>query len=95
MKWSTACTKGALQFAEGLRQIDGIEVLNEVVFNQVMIACKTDKMTDAVIEKVQEMRECWVGGSSWNGKRIIRISVCSWRLQKRMWIDPYSHLLQP
>lgn len=68
----------AQQFAEGLSQIEGFEVLNEVVFNQVMIACENDAMTDAVITKVQEMRECWVGGSSWNGKRIIRISVCSW-----------------
>ncbi|MEL6256262.1 MAG: aminotransferase class V-fold PLP-dependent enzyme [Bacteroidota bacterium] len=70
--------KAAQQFARELNQIEGLEVLNEVVFNQVMIACESDEQTDALIARVQELRECWVGGSSWNGKRIIRISVCSW-----------------
>ncbi|MEQ9414256.1 MAG: hypothetical protein RIF39_10520, partial [Cyclobacteriaceae bacterium] len=30
------------------------------------------------IAKIQELRECWVGGSTWQGKKVIRISVCSW-----------------
>ena len=27
---------------------------------------------------IQESGECWVGGASWDGKAVIRISICSW-----------------
>lgn len=68
----------AKQFAEELKSIEGFNVLNDVVFNQVMVQCATDELTDLVIKRIQDLRECWVGGSTWNGRRIIRISVCSW-----------------
>ncbi len=68
----------AVQFAEELSIIDGFNILNEIVFNQVIVRCDTDELTLKVIAKIQELRECWVGGSKWFGKVIIRISVCSW-----------------
>lgn len=68
----------AVQFAEEIKPIEGFEVLNDVVFNQVMVACETDALTEATMHTIQELRECWVGGSSWNGRKIIRVSVCSW-----------------
>lgn len=68
----------AVQFAEELNQVDGFEILNEVVFNQVIACCETEELTLKVIEKIQDLRECWVGGSSWFGKKVIRISICSW-----------------
>lgn len=68
----------ALQFADLLKTADGFTVLNDVVFNQVMVQCETDPITDQVIQEIQEIRECWVGGSTWEDRRIIRISVCSW-----------------
>ena len=68
----------AKEFAADLAKVTGFEVLNEVVYNQVIVQCPTDEMTLAVMHKIQELRECWAGGSSWNGRKIIRISVCSW-----------------
>lgn len=68
----------AVQFAEALRKIDGFEVLNDVVFNQVLVRCETDELTAKTIARIQELRECWVGGSTWFGRKVIRISVCSW-----------------
>ena len=68
----------ALQFAELLSAIEGFEVKNEVVFNQVIVQCESDSFTNQVIEHIQELRECWVGGSTWKGRRVIRISVCAW-----------------
>ena len=68
----------ARQFGQALDQADGFTVLNEVVFNQVLVHCETDDITGAVIKTVQEMRTCWVGGSVWNDRKVIRISVCSW-----------------
>lgn len=68
----------AKKFATAFNQIDGFTVLNDVVFNQVMIQCESDEMTQLVMEKVQALRECWAGGSVWEGRKVIRISVCSW-----------------
>ena len=68
----------AKQFAKMLNLAEGFEIVNDVVFNQVIVKCGTDKITNEVIHQIQEMRECWVGGSMWEGNRVIRISVCSW-----------------
>ena len=68
----------AKEFAKGLEKIEGFEVLNDVVYNQVIVQCETDELTLAVMHKVQELRECWAGGATWNGRKVIRISVCSW-----------------
>lgn len=68
----------ALQFAKELGNINGFSVLNDVIFNQVLVCCETDETTIKTMERIQELRDCWVGGSIWNDKKVIRISVCSW-----------------
>lgn len=68
----------AVQFAGEISKLPGFTVLNEVVFNQVVVWCESDEITAEVIRKIQEQRECWVGGSTWQGKKVIRVSVCSW-----------------
>lgn len=67
----------ARQFAQEL-QAHHFEVLNEVVFNQVLVSCGTDELTTRILKGVQDLRECWCGGSTWDKKKVIRISVCSW-----------------
>ena len=67
----------AVQFAEALRQ-QGFEILNDVVFNQVLVACETDAITTATIGNIQQAGECWVGGTRWQERDVIRVSVCSW-----------------
>ncbi len=68
----------AAQFADEVGAVPGFSVLNDVVFNQVMVRCDTDELTSSTLSRIQDLRECWVGGASWNGRRIIRVSVCSW-----------------
>jgi glutamate/tyrosine decarboxylase-like PLP-dependent enzyme len=68
----------AKQFAAELKVINGFTVLNDVVFNQVLVSCADDDLTTKVIAEIQKERVCWVGGSTWRGKKVIRISVCSW-----------------
>ncbi|MEM7736806.1 MAG: aminotransferase class V-fold PLP-dependent enzyme [Deinococcota bacterium] len=68
----------AVQFADAVQKHEGFEVLNDVVFNQVLIQCATDALTDCVLERIQDLRTCWVGGSTWDSHRVIRVSVCSW-----------------
>jgi len=67
----------AERFAEQLRA-EGFRVLNDVVFNQVLVACDTPELTKATLENIQKSGECWCGGATWNGEPVIRISVCSW-----------------
>lgn len=67
----------AKQFATEI-QTQGFEVLNEVVFNQVVVAYQNDEKTDRILKHVQDQRVCWCGGSVWKGRRVIRISVCAW-----------------
>ena len=38
-----------------------------------------DAFTDLVIEKINESGKLFVGGTNWNGKRCMRISVCGWQ----------------
>ena len=50
-----------------------------MVFNQIIVApSEEDETTQSIIEAIQQSGECWVGGSMWMGKKVIRISVCSW-----------------
>ena len=68
----------ALQFAEELGAA-GFEILNDVVFNQVIVApADKDAETDKILAAIQDSGECWVGGSVWQDKKVIRVSVCSW-----------------
>jgi glutamate/tyrosine decarboxylase-like PLP-dependent enzyme len=51
---------------------------NDVVFNQVLVSCENDALTEATLKNIQNSGECWCGGSTWHGKAVIRISVCDW-----------------
>ena len=57
---------------------DPLPILNEVVFNQILVSGSTAEETNETLKNIQESGECWCGGSIWNGKPVIRISVCSW-----------------
>jgi glutamate/tyrosine decarboxylase-like PLP-dependent enzyme len=68
----------AIQFANEISQIPGFYIENNVVFNQVMVRCESDKLTENVLRSIQNLNECWLGGSVWFGKKVMRISICSW-----------------
>lgn len=68
----------AERFAEGLREA-GYEVLNDVVINQVLVSFGDPERTDRVIHALQQDGTCWCGGTEWQGKKAMRISVSSWK----------------
>jgi len=68
----------AKQFATGLES-HGFRVCNDVVFNQVLIACDSAEETRITLENIQQSGDCWCGGASWQGQPVIRVSVCSWK----------------
>lgn len=71
------CCAHAETFARGLSDA-GYEVLNEVVLNQVLVSFGDDEITDRTIEGLQGDGTCWCGGTTWKGRRAMRISVSSW-----------------
>lgn len=71
------CCRHASRFADGLREA-GYEVRNDVRLNQVLVSFGDDAATDRVLDAVQRDGTCWAGGSTWRGRRSMRISVSSW-----------------
>ncbi|HSY07112.1 MAG TPA: aminotransferase class V-fold PLP-dependent enzyme [Steroidobacteraceae bacterium] len=67
----------ARRFAAGLAQA-GYEVLNDVVLNQVLVAFGEPAKTRRVIAALQAEGTCWCGGTVWQRRTAMRISVCSW-----------------
>ena len=73
------CCGLARRFATQLTAIDGVTVANDVVLNQVLVRFDDDDATtDRVIECVQRSGECWMGSTTWHGRRLMRISVSNW-----------------
>ncbi|WP_431944204.1 pyridoxal phosphate-dependent decarboxylase family protein [Micromonospora marina] len=68
------CCALARRFADGLTAA-GFEVVNDVVLNQVLVGFGDDARTDRVVAAVQADGTCWAGGTTWRGRRLMRISV--------------------
>ena len=73
------CCAQAQRFAEGIVDLPGVELLNDVVLNQVLFRFEDDDRTDAVLEAVQRDGRAWMSGTVWDGRRAIRISVSNWQ----------------
>lgn len=57
----------------------GVEVLNDVALNQVLVRFgDDDEVTRAVITAAQQEGTCWVGGTVWQGRAAMRFSVSNW-----------------
>ncbi len=56
----------------------GLDILNEVVLNQVLVAADCDETTKRLITAVQTDGTCWCGPTNWNGRIAMRISVSGW-----------------
>src|SRR5450432_3187438 len=69
--------RSARQFADGLSKA-GYTILNEVVLNQVLVSFGDSETTLEVIKKIQEDGTCWCGGTVWQGRTAMRISISSW-----------------
>jgi glutamate/tyrosine decarboxylase-like PLP-dependent enzyme len=65
------CCALARRLAE--RVGDEVEVLNDVVLNQVLLA-----VDEAVVRELQEEGTLWAGGTVWHGRPALRFSVSNW-----------------
>jgi glutamate/tyrosine decarboxylase-like PLP-dependent enzyme len=79
----------ARRMAERLSAGPRVRILNDVVLNQVLVrfdgpegdedGSLGDARTRAVIDAVQRDGTCWLGGTVWNGRAAMRVSVSSWK----------------
>jgi glutamate/tyrosine decarboxylase-like PLP-dependent enzyme len=69
----------ARRFAEVLSTDPAVEILNDVVLNQVLVRFGgDDEVTDAIVADIQDEGTCWMGPTTWLGRRAMRISVSNW-----------------
>ena len=73
------CCAHAKKFADLLSRDRRVKILNDVVLNQVLARFSdSDDATRETIRRVQEDGTCWLGGTNWQGRGAMRISVCNW-----------------
>jgi glutamate/tyrosine decarboxylase-like PLP-dependent enzyme len=75
--------------AKGLAGLPGAELLYEPIVNQALVRfhdlrerageAEHDLRTDAVIAGINATGEAFFTGTTWRGRRVMRISVCNWR----------------
>ncbi|MGB0824175.1 MAG: pyridoxal-dependent decarboxylase [Alphaproteobacteria bacterium] len=67
----------ARQFEAELKQA-GFSVINDVVFNQVLMEIGDEAKTTAFVDHVKASGEAWIGPSRWFDRPVVRVSLCSW-----------------
>ncbi|HEX7180517.1 MAG TPA: aminotransferase class V-fold PLP-dependent enzyme [Thermoanaerobaculia bacterium] len=78
------CCAHARRMADRLRSDPRVEILNDVVLNQVLVRFHppgggdSDAYTREVVARVQADGTCWLGGTTWQGRSAMRISVSNW-----------------
>ena len=74
------CCAHARRLAELLGAAAGVEILNDVVLNQILVRFgDDDEVTNQVIKRIQRDGTCWVGGSTFRGSTVMRISIVGWQ----------------
>jgi glutamate/tyrosine decarboxylase-like PLP-dependent enzyme len=82
------CCRLAERLVQGIGSLTGAEILAPARMNQGLVRFlgedgDHDRRTDAVIEAIRAEGTAWFGGTNWNGKRAMRISVCNFRTTDR------------
>jgi len=80
------CCHHAHELVMGIGELPGAEVLWEPITNQGLVRFLDpsseqdhDRRTDEVIAAIVASGEAFFGGTTWRGKRAMRVSVCNWR----------------
>jgi glutamate/tyrosine decarboxylase-like PLP-dependent enzyme len=68
------CCGLARLFAAELEK-GGVEIAAGPALNQLLAGFGDDARTDAVIAAVPRDGTCWMGGTTWHGRRLVRVSV--------------------
>ncbi len=98
------CCTYAAQFAKGLGKLEGVEIMNDVVLNQLVVRFRDPNGTDddahtrAVTARVIADGVCYPSITTWRGVAGMRISVSNWSTDEedvRRSIDAISRAHRP
>lgn len=70
--------RNAVSMATGLAAIDGVEVVNEVEYTQVMFRLSSDDATRELGRAILAEGTAAVTGAEWRGRAALRCSLSSW-----------------
>lgn len=68
----------AQELARRTGELDGVQVVNDVVFTQVCLSFGSDERTKEVTARLIADGTVWMSGSRWMGRDVLRISVSNW-----------------
>ena len=75
------CCDHAAAIYDGIAELEGATGIARPIMNQGLIRFDTKdgaNISDAVIASINASGEAFLSGGSWNGARVMRISVCGW-----------------
>ena len=100
------CCKHAHDLVVGIGSLQGAEMLCEPIINQGLVRFLDpspvateqdhDRRTEEVIAAIVASGEAFFGGTTWHGKRAMRVSVCNWRTSRedvQRSINSVAHVL--
>jgi glutamate/tyrosine decarboxylase-like PLP-dependent enzyme len=73
------CCDHARAIVSGIGKLSGAEVVWMPQINQGLVAFGDEARTDAVIAAINASGEAFFGGTTWRGRRCMRVSVCNWK----------------
>lgn len=68
----------ARHLADELSAVDGVEIPNDVVLNQVLISVGDTDLTNEVERMIQDEGQVWMGATTWRGRRLLRAAISNW-----------------
>lgn len=77
------CCGHAHRLVAGIGKLPGAQVVAMPIINQGLVRFMAsdgnhDSATDEVIRRIQLDGVAWFGGATWEGMRVMRVSVCNW-----------------
>lgn len=78
------CCDHAHRLVTEISTLPGAELVITPKINQGLVRFLSpdgdhDRRTDRIIEGIQAKGIAWFGGTTWQNKRVMRVSVCNWR----------------
>ena len=73
------CCRYAHALVTRIGSLPGAQLVWEPVINQGLVRFGDDHRTDEVIAAIVATGEAFFGGTTWRGRRAMRVSVCNWQ----------------
>ena len=82
------CCAHADRLVSSIGGLPAAEIVARPIINQGLVRFLSrdgnhDRQTDDVIARIQAKGVAWFGGATWQGKRVMRVSVCNWTTTER------------